>query len=254
MLEFESHTGGQPESLVLLHSLGLDRSLFDDFIPHLTPHFEVLAVDLPGHGASPLHDSMTIASMADEVGALLRKQGAESYVILGISLGGCVAQAVAVRHPDLVRGLGLIDTTSWYGENAAHVWEERAQKGMEVGIEALAHSQLERWFTPGFNDRHPEVGQRLVEVWNKTGIESFVATCRALGSMDLRDEITGIDVPTAILVGADDQATDITHAQAMHQRIPGATLHVIPEAAHLSAAERPETVTSVLEKDLFTRI
>lgn len=133
-------------------------------------------------------------------------------------------------------------------------WEERAQKGIDLGIEALADSQLERWFTPGFNDRNPEVGQRLVEVWCNIGIDSFVATCRAMGSMDLRDEITRIDVPTAILVGADDQATDLTHAEAMHQRIPGATMHVIPECAHLSAAEKPETVSGILEADLFTRI
>lgn len=254
MLDYDRHSEGENGLIVLLHSISLDRSVFDDLVPYLSPDFDVVSVDLPGHGTSPGHEDMTIESMADEVAELIREQLAEPALVVGLSMGGCVAQALAVRHPDLVRGLGLLDTTCWYGAEAPQNWEARAQKGKDEGMAALVDFQVARWFTPEFNESNPSVGERLAEVWREADVDSYVAACRAMGAVDLRDEIGAIAVPTTIIVGADDMATDVTHAEAMQQRISGATLHVIPNCAHLSAAEHPETVAGILKADLFTRV
>jgi 3-oxoadipate enol-lactonase len=254
MLDFDRHQGGTDGALVLLHSLSLDRSVWDDFVPHVADRFDVFAVDLPGHGESPIQDDMSIEAMADAVADLIEGQGVAPALVLGLSLGGCVAQATAVRHPDLVRGLGLLDTTCWYGEQAPQNWETRAQNGRENGMAALVDFQVARWFTAEFNESHPEVGERLGKVWSASDVDAYVATCRAMGAVDLRDGIRQIDVPTTIVVGENDMATDLTHAEAMRERITGATLHVIPNCAHLSPAEHPGTVARILEGDLFARI
>ena len=254
MLAFDRHEGGGAGSLVLLHSLALDRSVWDDFIPRVVERFDVIAVDLPGHGASPGNEGMTIESMADEVAHLIRSLQVDPAIVIGLSLGGCVAQATAVRHPEAVSGLGLLDTTCWYGEKAPENWAERARRGKEGGMESLVDFQVARWFTDDFNRTNPSVAQRLAEVWKKTDVDQYAATCRAMGAVDLRDQIGEITIPTIIVVGADDRATDITHAEAMQERIRGATLHVIPDCAHLSPAEHPREVGAILEGDLFARV
>lgn len=254
MLAFDRHDGGDEGTIVLLHSLALDRSVFDRFVPELTDRFSVLALDLPNHGASPTIDDTTIDAMADEVAATIRAQVDGPAVVMGMSLGGCVAQAVAIRHPELVRGLGLLDTTCWYGETAPADWEGRAQKAATDGFDSLAGFQLDRWFSPGFGDAHPELGERLLGVFRANDIDAYVATCRAMGAMDMREQIGDIAVPTCIIVGADDPATPPPHAEAMRQRIAHAGLHVVPACGHLSAAEQPQALARLLAADLFPRL
>jgi 3-oxoadipate enol-lactonase len=172
---------------------------------------------------------------------------------MGLSLGGCVAQAVAIRHPALVKGLGLIDTTPWYGATAVEDWEGRAQKAATEGFDSLAEFQLARWFSPAFRAQGTTVGERLLDVFRRNRVEDYVMTCRAMGAMDLRDRLPSITAPTMIFVGADDPATPPAQAEMMRQLIPGASLHVQPDCSHLSAVERPDAVARYVEADLLHR-
>ena len=248
-LAFDRHGSGP--ALVLLHSLALDRTLWDGMLPHLADRFTVLTPDLPGHGRSPALAAMSIESMAEAVAELVRAEADPPATVVGLSLGGCVAQALAAGSPELVGGLGLVDTTCWYGETAPADWEARAQRARTDGLESLAGFQLARWFSPGFADTAPGVGEQLLEVFRATDLDAYVATCRAMGAMDLRDRIPAITVPTSIVVGADDPATSPEHAREMHRLIPGSTLRVIPRCSHLSAVERPAEVAAVLDETLF---
>jgi 3-oxoadipate enol-lactonase len=253
-LEYSRYEGGHEGLIVLLHSLALDRSVWDGLLPHLLPRFSVVALDLPNHGTSPSLPETTIETMADAVRPLVDEEAPGGAVVIGLSLGGCVAQALAIRHPEVVRALGLVDTTCWYGETAAADWEGRAQKAAQEGFDALAEFQLARWFSPGFGAAHPEVGQRLLDVFRGNDIDSYVATCRAMGAMDLREDLTSISVPTSIVVGANDPATPPQDAEMMRVLIAGAGMHVIPDCSHLSAVERPDAIARLLEADLFSRL
>ncbi len=254
MLDYTRHTGGGDGTVVLLHSLAMDRTVWDGLVPRLTGRGDVIAVDLPNHGRSPTLAETSIESMADAVAELLRAEEPHGAVVVGMSLGGCVAQSVAVRHPELVTGLGLLDTTCWYGETAAEDWEARAQRAATDGFESLASFQLERWFSPGFVETHPEIGERLLGVFRANDVEAYGAVCRAMGAMDLRDAVASIDVPTCILVGEHDPATPPSHAEDLRRRIAGAGLHVLPGCSHLSAVEDPAQVARVLAVDLFDRL
>ena len=254
MVAFDRHEGGGEGTIVLLHSLALDRSVWQDLIPHLTPRYEVIALDLPNHGASPSLPDATIESMGDAVVAGLQDHVDGRPIVMGLSLGGCVAQAIAVNHPGFVRGLGLFDTTCWYGETAPQDWEDRAQKAATEGFDSLADFQLKRWFSPGFVEANPDIGERLMGVFRSNDIDGYIASCRAMGALDLRDRIGSIEAPTTIIVGADDPATSPPHSEAIRQRIDGAAMHVVPRCGHLSAAERPDVIARWLDADLFTRV
>lgn len=246
-------TGSGGTTFVLLHSLALDRSVWDALVAELSDRHTVIAVDLPGHGASPADGVTTIEDMADAVAATIEALADGPVVVMGLSLGGCVAQAVAIRHPNLVKGLGLIDTTAWYGETAIADWEGRAQKAAQEGFESLAEFQLARWFSPTFRAANAEVGARLLDVFRANRVDDYVMTCRAMGAMDLRGDLPSITAPTMIFVGADDPATPPPHAEAMRGLIPDASLHVQPDCSHLSAVERPDVVARYVEADLLSR-
>lgn len=253
-LVHDRHDGGGDGTIVLLHSLAMDRHVWDGLVPHLTDRFDVVTVDLPNHGGSGTLEDTTIEGMAEAIAPLVREHAAEGAVVVGLSLGGCVAQAFAIAHPELTVGLGLVDTTCWYGETAPEDWAGRARKAAEEGFDSLADFQLERWFSPGFKERHPEIGERLLEVFRANDVDRYVATCHAMGAMDLRDRLPGIDAPTSILVGALDPATPPADAEMMRTLIGDAGLHVMPNCSHLSPVERPDLVARLLEADLFARL
>ena len=253
-IAFSRHNGGDLGTIVLLHSLALDRTVWDGLIPHLTPHADVVAVDLPNHGASPTLPEASIEAMADALAATVADQAPDGAIVMGLSLGGCVAQAFAVRHPQLVRGLALIDTTCWYGESAPDDWAGRAQRAVDQGMASLADFQLARWFSPGFAEERPDIGRHLLEVFQANDVAAYVATCHAMGAMDLRDRIGSIAVPTTIIVGADDPATSPPHAERLRTLIPSASMHVVPDCSHLSAVEAPATIGRLLDAALLPRL
>ena len=245
-LRYERFTDGGDGTVVLLHSLALDATIWGDFAGRLDPALTVLAPDLPGHGRQPVGDPSSVESMADAVAALLRDVGVADVTLVGMSLGGSVAQAVAIRHRDLVGRLGLIDTTAWYGPDAEGAWAGRAQQAAERGLASLAGFQLERWFSDAFQQAAPDVAQRLLEIFQRNEIDNYVASCNALGRMDQRELVPIITAPTAIVVGESDQATPPAMAAALHEAIKGSVLTVIPECKHLSALERPDEVIAAL--------
>ncbi len=245
-LRYEQFTTGESGSVVLLHSLAMDASIWREFAGLLPAAATVLAPDLPGHGAAPQGDPSSVESMADGVADWMTSIGTGPVTLIGMSLGGSVAQALTIRHPDLVGRLGLVDTTAWYGPGAPAAWAERASQAREKGLDSLAGFQLDRWFTDEFRQRRPEQGEALLDIFRRNRLEDYVASCTALGAMDLRDGLGKIAVPTAVVVGELDGATPPSHARALADAISGAQLTVLPACKHLSAVERPADVIAAL--------
>jgi 3-oxoadipate enol-lactonase len=239
-VEGELLPGAGGPTIALLHSLALDRTVWNRGLARLRELADVVVCDLPGHGRSERIVRTTIEEMADAVAAALARLVGGPAVVWGMSLGGCVAQALAVRHPDQVLGLGLADTTAWYGPNAERAWQDRADRARCDGLASLADFQLARWFSPAFLAEHRDLADELLAVFQRNDLASYTATCRAMGAMDLRELIAAIDVPTRIIVGSDDYATPVAHAEDLHSRIASSTLRVLDGKSHLSAVEAPE--------------
>ena len=243
MLNYSLHGADHDSTVVLLHSLALDGSIWSDVVSSLATHSEVITPDLTGHGKSPrATPEMTIESMADDVAELIGSLGRAPATVIGMSLGGSVAQALAIGHPECVSTLGLVDTTAWYGPSALADWTERADRADANGLASLSAFQVDRWFSAPFVAKEPAVCQRLLEIFVANDPASYRATCLALGRMDLRDRLAGIHQPTAIVVGENDEATPIRDAEDLAKRIAGAQLRVIPDGKHLTGIERPAAV------------
>jgi 3-oxoadipate enol-lactonase len=247
-LPFRHVVGVGDPTVVLLHSLALDHAIWDDIVENLRTDCRTIAFDLPGHGASRDLPCYSIEEMADVIGAALSVEVTRPVVVVGLSLGGCVAQAVAIRHPHLLSGLVLADTTAWYGPDAPQAWAQRAQQATDAGLNSLADFQLTRWFTEAYRLANPDTCRRLLDKFSDNDIDRYRQTCASMGAMDLRDGLSGLATPTAILVGDQDAATPIAMAEDMQRRIHGADLEIIPGCRHLSVIERPDVITAAIRR------
>lgn len=235
--------------LVLVHSLGLDRSVWDGVIDLLGDEAEILTFDCRGHGASGKPTGpYRIGAFADDLADLMDAVGWDRALVAGSSMGGSVALRFATSHPKRVGGLALFDTTAWYGPEAGKNWNERATNAETDGLGSMLAFQETRWFGDAFRAAHPDVVARAKAIFLRNDVRAYAATCRMLGAFDLREEVRAIAVPTEIVVGEEDYATPPEMARALAEAIPGARLRVLRGARHLTTLETPADVAAAIRR------
>lgn len=248
-IEFKLRPARRPgaKRLVLIHSLALDGTIWDGVARELAGEVELLTYDCRGHGQSErVAGPFSTDLFASDLAELLDHLNWPSAAIAGCSMGGCVAMAFAGRNPERTAGLGLIDTTAWYGERAPRDWRERAANARSKGFQGMIEFQLKRWFSEGFRKGHAELVKGLSEVFVANDLECYTASCQMLGEADLRAVLGSIRVPTVVIVGEDDDATPPAMAKFLHHAIPGSTLTVLPGGKHLTPVEFPVQIASQL--------
>lgn len=230
---------GEGETVLLLHPVGLDLTWCDSLAKRLRPHFRVLRVDLRGHGGSPAPpEPWRIKDLAGDVHALLGASGLAPAHVVGLLLGGMVAQVLALDYPDDVNSLVLSGTASTFAATARETLAARGSAAEKGGMEAIARPTLERWFTPGFLDSElvEQCRQRLLT----DRVAGWAATWRAISTFDAFPRLREISVPTLVTTGSVDTSTPPEAARTIADAIPDATLHIMPGAPHMAPFERPD--------------
>jgi 3-oxoadipate enol-lactonase len=228
-------------TVVMSHGLGCDHMMWDALANRLSARHRVIVYDHRNHGSSELINApCTADDLADDAQAMLAELGTGPVVWLGLSLGGIVGQALALLQPGQVQALILTNTTSDYGEAARPGWQQRITDITRDGLAAVADVTMTRWFTPGFMERQGATVARARERLITTDPRGYIACIHVLLNLDTTARLGEIKVPTLVMTGAQDQGTPVAMAEVIQRAIAGATLEVIPDAAHLSVAEQPE--------------
>lgn len=230
--------------LILGPSLGTTWHMWDRQISELTQHWRVFRYDLPGHGGAPAHPGTAIGELADRLLATLDGLGVRRFGYAGCSIGGAIGADLARRHPQRVASLALVASSARFGSA-----DEFRQRGVIVrtnGLEPMARTAPERWFTPGFVASQPAIVEWAVQMVRTTDPGCYIAACEALAAFDIRTELGRIGVPTLVLVGAEDQVTGPGDARTLVAGIPDARLALVPGASHLAPVEQPGAVTDLL--------
>jgi 3-oxoadipate enol-lactonase len=240
--------------LALIHSLALDRGVWDGVVERLEGEAEILTYDCRGHGRSPKTTGpYTAQQFARDLAALFDEVGWDRAAVAGCSMGGNVAQAFAAEYPQRTAALGLIDTTAWYGADAPVKFKERADTARAKGMRGMIDFQLTRWFSDDFRAANPDVVQRTFDVFVANDIECYAASCGLLGAADTRAALGSFTMPVAIAVGEEDYATPVAMAKQLHESITHSTLTILPRARHLTPIECPERIASELRGLLARR-
>lgn len=233
-------------ALVFVNSLGTDLRLWDGLMPHLPATSRVLRFDKNGHGLSDAGHAFGIDDLADDVIALIEHAATGPVVLVGLSIGGLVAQSVAARRPDLLSGLVLSNTAAKIG--TAESWAARIAAIEEGGLPSIADGVMERWFTPAFRAR-----PRLA-LWRnmlaRTSQAGYLAACRALASADYTASTAAIRLPTLVIGGSHDGSTPPEIVEATARLVPGARLEILNDTGHLPCVEAPAAYGALLTRFL----
>ncbi len=240
---------GSGEPIVFIHGYPLNRQMWDEQVRDLSSVARCIAIDLRGHGESqaPLWLA-TVDLFADDVAGLLDHLGVQRATVCGFSMGGYVAFAFYRRHTDRVRALVLADTRpqadSLEGKQGRFA---AAQTAHERGAGAIAEGMLPRLLTPASIEGRPDLVRAARAIMESTPVTGIAADLMAMAERpDSVDMLSGIKVPTLVVVGEEDALTPPADARLMAERIPGARLVTIPGAAHLSNMEQPQAFNQAL--------
>lgn len=240
--------------VALSHALGSSRIMWAPQRPVLAAHYRVLAFDTRGHGASATPDGLyNLDGLADEAVALFDALQIDRVHWVGLSMGGMIGQYVALRHPARLASLTLADTMAELDKVARSAWQERIETALSLGMEPLADATMERWFTARYRDGNPPEVKLIRAQFVATPAAGYAGCCRAIGDLNTLGRLAEIDLPVQIIVGEDDTSTPPAAAQAIHARIAGACLTVIPAAAHLSNIEQARVFNDTLLRFLADR-
>lgn len=241
---------------VFLHPFPADRTYWAPQLGALVDHSRCIAPDLRGFGESTVGPPYTVDQYADDVAVLLDMLGVERAVVCGLSLGGYVALAFWRRHRHRVRALVLADTRA--GADTDEARERRralAALARERGAAAVADAQITGLVGKSTRERHPELVDALHHMLEIAPVEGIVGALEAMMARpDSTPLLAGIDVPTLVVVGAEDVLTPEAEARRLHAGIPGSRLEVIAGAGHASSFERPAAFNHVVSEFLASLV
>lgn len=232
---------GRGPNIVLSHALGCDLTMWDETAAQLAPGYSVLRYDHRGHGKSEVVPGRcSIEDMADDAAALIAAQVDGPVHFVGLSMGGMVAQQIAVRHPQLITSIVVANSSSYYDDTARGMWRARIETVLNQGMAAIADGAIQRWFTPEFRKdaEGAELVARLRKVLEATDPKAYAAACEAVSRIEFCGTNPRIACPALVIGGLRDEATPMAMAEAICQTISGAELAAI-DASHLSAVEKP---------------
>lgn len=230
--------------VLFLNSLGTDLRMWDAVVDRLSG-IRAIGADMRGHGLSATSKGeWDIADLAEDAVFILDHLGLDRVVVAGCSLGGLIAQCLALLHAGRVSALLLSNTAARIG--TAETWDARIAAVESGGMAAIAPAVMARWFTPAF------LAQPEARLWETMLLRSdprgYVATCRALARADLTAEVHGIGCPTLCVVGSEDQATPPDLVRETAELIPGARFVCLAGSGHLSAIDAPEATARLIQE------
>ncbi len=224
---------GAGEPLLLIMGLGADRTAWQPHVECWERSFRCLAVDNRGAGRSSAPDGpYTTAMMADDYAGLLQALELGPVRVVGISMGGAIAQEVALRHPQLVQRLVLVSTWAKCDAYTSEVFESLAALQAEAGPQEFAQL-LQLWiWSPGYYAAH--LAELRAARLAPAGMApaAFAAQAAACQTHDTEGRLADITVPTLITAGTADIFTPVQHAEQLQAGIPQAELRLFPAAAH----------------------
>jgi 3-oxoadipate enol-lactonase len=248
-IHYEIEGPATAPTLLLLHSLGADMTMWEPQLQRWCSHFRVIRYEVRGHGGSSPAGvpELTSGMLAEDALAVLDAAHVPRAHWCGISMGGMSAMWVAAHHPLRVARLVLANTSAYVPPRT--LWQSRIDTVRREGIAALVPGILERWFTPQFRAAAPEQVEKVRAMLLRVDPPSYAAACAAIRDMDQRPVLPRIRAPTLVICADQDPSTPLPHSEALCAAIPGARFELL-HASHLSNVEAPDAFESAVTRFL----
>jgi 3-oxoadipate enol-lactonase len=208
----------------------------------------VLRVDLRGHGGSDsAAGDYTLSELATDIAGLIQGLGLERIDYVGLSVGGMIGEALAIKHGETVASLMLCESPPAALNNAHEIWAPRVAAARAANsLEPIADATMERWLTPAFRARNPSRWQQIRDTVAATTVEGYCGTVAALSNFDFTADLPDLRVPALVLYGEDDKATSREENERLARLIPGGRFVAFPGTRHLPNVEAPDRFNAIL--------
>lgn len=238
--------------LILGHTLATSRQMWRAQIAHFSPRYRVISFDMRGHGESAAPDfPYSLEMLADDVVAVLDGFGAErpaAYV--GISIGGMIGQALGLRHPKRFGALVLCSTAGRTPPEAKPAIDQRIEAVKSGGLGGQVQPTLERWLSAEFRAKDPDTTKWVADMIRGTPAAGMIGCLHAIKALDYLEQLKQITLPTLLIAGEKDPGTPVAASQAIHERIVGSQLAVIPKCLHQTPIEAPDAFNRTVDEFL----
>jgi len=235
--------------VVFIHGFPFSHKMWASQVDAVSQSLRAIAYDVRGLGESSMGDGQyTIEGHVDDLIALLDHLEIPQCVVVGLSMGGYITLRALERNPERFRAAVLCDTRSEADTSEAKIMRARTMAAVKSrGSLWFAEDFIKKVFAPDSFTAVPEAVEMIRTTIAHTPPLAIAGMLLALAARtDTTPSLPAIRVPTLILVGEHDTTTPPDASRAMHERIPGSELHIIPRAAHMSPLENPDEVNARL--------
>jgi len=245
VLHYEETGSARLPTIAFSNSLGTDFRIWDGVVRILKPEFRLVRYDKRGHGLSEAPPApYTMDEHVEDLAGLLEHLGVEDAIIVGLSVGGIIAQALAARHPDLTHAIVLCDTAHKIG--TADLWNGRIAAVDSEGIAAIADGILERWFSARFRAEHPVELAGYRNMLTRTPPSGYAGTCAAIRDTDLTETTRQLALPSLCIVGDEDGATPPDLVRSLADLLPDSRYEVMTGSGHLPCIDQPHRLAGLI--------
>jgi 3-oxoadipate enol-lactonase len=236
---------GMEKTFVLINSLGTDLRIWDDVGTALQPYGNVLRFDKRGHGLSDVVvDTRGLDDYAMDAITLMEKLSIRRCTIIGLSIGGMIAQVITHKTSGLIEKLVLCDTRFKIGTR--QLWDERIAAVKNGGLSSISSMVMQRWFSEDFRNSEPYRVAGYRNMLERTPAMGYIRACEAIRDADLTDIAKQIRIPALCLVGAEDKSTTPGEVKSLSDLISGSRYEVIDRSAHIPCVDNPSTLNKLI--------
>lgn len=248
-LNYVDEGSGPP--VLLIHGVGSALDAWDGVIAAMRPNRRYIRFDLRGHGqSSHTPGPYSLNDFVEDTIALLDHLEIDNVDLVGFSLGGLIAQAIALDHPHRLGKLALISTIAGRTPDEREQVRKRAATLKTEGAAKHLSVAVERWFTDEFRTSQPEVMEARRKRSLENNPETYAAAYEVLAGNDLADRLSEITLPTLVMTGENDTGSNPRMARLIHERVKGSELYILPLVKHAVLLESPAKIAALLENFL----
>lgn len=241
---------GEGVPVVLLHGFAEDNTVWSEQVSFLQQHCKLITPDLPGSGKSSLlkKENATIEDYAECINALLEFENENKCIVLGHSMGGYIAIALAEKYPDKLAAFGFVHSTAFADSEDKKSTRRKAIKLIdEYGVYPFLKNSTPNLFSDTFKKEHPEKVLELIEQGRRFSKEALTQYYTAImNRLDRTHVLKDSKVPVLFIVGSEDTAAPLEDLLKQVHLPSISFIHIIENVGHMSMWEKTEELNSHL--------
>ena len=234
-------------TIMFANSLGTTLHLWDPILSLLPAGLRIVRYDMRGHGLSDVPDApYTMGQLVSDAAAVCDALNVRDAMFVGLSVGGMVAQGLAVKRPDVMRAMVLSNTAAKIG--TPDLWQDRIDAVLADGMAPIADAVMQRWFGRDFYNSPAK--QHWQDMLEATPPQGYAGICAAISGTDFFTPTSGLRLPTLGIAGTEDGSTPPDLIRETVDLIPGSQFKLMQRVGHLPCVENPEGFAAILNQFL----